>query len=185
MKFRRLLVLVAAVTILNGCVTWKQVTVSNKTVTQSGMSLDLPVGWVSIKLNSNLNIVSKDGPSLNSIAIETSPFKTISKVLKVSVDNSLDMLEASKKFIAFWSKNRGITDFDIVKEDYVEIVGKGYFIVEWTFKDENGMTVRQISQGTVHGNNIVTITFAAPNIYYYGENVETVKEVFSSVRYTK
>jgi len=184
MNLKKLLVLVTTIAALSGCVAqWQQVNQQNRTVTQSGMTVDLPIGWVSLNFNEKLNLSSTDGPSLNSVVVETLSLKDIAKKLKVPVDNNMDMLEASKKYIAYWSSQKSITDFDVVEEDYIELASKGHYYVEWTYKDENGTTIRQAAQGTVKGGDILNVTFTAPDIYYYKKSIATVKDIFASVRY--
>lgn len=177
--------LVAIVAIgLSGCVAqWEKVSSKNKTVSQSGMMLELPDNWVVINPNKKLHIVSHDGPSLNSITIEKIELADMSKKLNVPVSQSMDMLEASKKFLSYWSKSTGVSEFDVVTEDYVETQGKGQFYIEWTFKDPEGATIRTISQGTIIGNALINVGYTAPNIHYFDKHSDAFKSILSSIRY--
>jgi GMP synthase PP-ATPase subunit len=184
MNLSKIFVVVSAVVMLSACVAqWQNVSSANQTVQQSGMSIDLPVGWVSIAVNKQLQIASKDGPGLNTLALETVEFKDMEKSLKVNIDKNMDMLEASKKYIAYWSNANQIPDFDIIKEDFVEVQGIGHFYVEWKIKDKQGSTIRYLAQGTIKNDSIVAVLYAAPNIYYYDKNLPIVKSVFSSIRH--
>lgn len=184
MNYKNIGLVIFASLLLGGCVAqWKAVNSQNRIIAQSGTQVELPLGWVSIEVNKKLAVVSNDGPSLNAVAIETLALADIQKELKSGVDANMDMLEASKKYLAFWSKRNNIADFDIVKEDFVEIDGRGHYVVEWTFKDENGTTVRNIAQGTVKNNSIVNIAYSAPNIHYFARHKDQVNAIFASVKY--
>lgn len=184
MNFRKITIVIFATLILGGCVAqWQAVTNQNQLVTQAGTQVELPVGWVSIEVNKKFTLASIDGPGLNALSIESIPLSDIQKELKTGVNSDMDMLEASKKYLAYWSKKSGISDFDIVHEDFVEIKGQGHYVVKWTFKDDNGTTLSNIAQGTVRGEKIVNIEFRAPSIHYFERHQAQVKSIFASVTY--
>ena len=184
MNHRKLSLVLLATLVLGGCVAqWTKVTNLNNKITQSGMTVELPVGWVGLAVNKKLQVASKDGMGLNALVVETLPFSDIQKSLDIKIDSNMDMLEASKKYLAYWSKQHNITDFDVAVEDYVELAGKGHFYIEWTYKDSNGTTMRNATQGTVKSASIVNVLFAAPNIYYYEKNISIVKDIMASVKH--
>lgn len=171
--------------IISGCgVTWEPVSEKNKIVTVGVMSVEMPAGWNVIRLDKNNNVASKDGPALNALFVEELPFKDIEKILKIKLSHNMDALEASKQYMAFWSSQTKNSTFDVVREDYVERDGKGHYIIEWTFKDENGTTIRNLAQGRVEGGSIFNIHFIAPQIHYYDKSIQAAENALKTVTYT-
>ncbi|MGQ8364733.1 hypothetical protein [Glaciecola sp. 1036] len=184
MNIKRILVVSLTIVLLSGCVAqWQKVNSKNAKVTQQGMTITLPDGWVTIAVNKNLTIASKDGPSLNSMLIETIPFSTLEKVLETKIKSDMDVLEASKTYISYWSKMNNVTDFDIVSEDYREMDSVGHYFVEWTHRDSNGTTMRHVTQGTIKGKNLVKVSFSAPNIHYFNENLPAFNQVVEQIEH--
>lgn len=182
MKYRLTLVMFVFFA-LNGCVAqWKIVTDKNQTITQNGVSIDLPLGWVTISPKKTLQLTSFDGPSLNIISIETIKLKDIEKALKIKLPEEMDMLFTSKQFIAFWSHKTGISEFTVSSNNYVEQNGHDFFKVEWFFKDENGVTVNNISQGTIVAKQLVSIGYSAPRIHYFDKSFNDFNVLLQSMK---
>ena len=91
---------------LSGCgAQWHRVNSENSRIDRHGLELELPKGWVTIPLNKSMQVTSNDGPLLNSIVVETILLKDIEKKLKITLPKEIDSLNASKQFLAYWSKN--------------------------------------------------------------------------------
>lgn len=182
MKYKLSLVIFTFI-ILNGCVAqWALVTDKNQTITQSGISISLPLGWVTISPRKTLQLTSFDGPSLNMITIETIKLKDIEKELKIKLPDDMDMLFTSKQFIAFWSRKTGISEFTVSSNNYIEQNGHDFFKVEWFFKDESGVTVKNISQGTIIAGELVNVGYSAPKIHYYNKSFNDFNVLLGSMK---
>ncbi len=179
---KRLSIIIALTAIFSGCVAqWKGVTTQNNKVNQNGLALTLPDGWVTLKVNKELQITSFDGPSLNQISVETIKLKDMEKELKISIPTELDSLDASKQFIAYWSSKTGVSEFEVISNKFVESNGQPFFKVEWKFKDENGLTVRNVSQGYTKNGSLTHVAYSAPGIHYYDKSFSVYEDLCNNM----
>lgn len=179
---KRLIIMLFTTVILFGCAAqWQGVTTSNKVIKQNGLTLELPEGWVTIKINENLQITSLDGPGLNQVSVESIKLKDIEKKLKIELARDIDALDASKQFLAYWSSQTGISEFDIISNNYVEHNGQSYFKIQWQFKDTSGVVVRNISQGFVANGMLTHVAFSAPRTHYFDKSLMAYNEILSAL----
>ncbi len=183
---KRLIIMLFTTVFLSGCAAqWQGVTTSNKVIKQNGLTLELPEGWVTIKINENLQITSLDGPGLNQISVETIKLKDIEKKLKIELSKDIDTLDASKQFLAYWSSQTGISEFDITSNNYVEQNDHSYFKIQWQFKDTSGVLVRNISQGFVANGLLTHVAFSAPHTHYFDKSESAYNEILNALSHSE
>jgi len=180
---KRIIGLLICILVVSGCAPqWKRVSEKNRVIQQQGLQLELPINWVTIASNKKSQFTSFDGPSLNAIVMETIEFKDVEKKLKIKLTEELDVLTASKHFLAYWSKTTGISEFSLDANSFIDQDGISYFKLSWHFVDTDGVTVKSLVQGTILRKNIVVVGYSAPKTYYFDKTFVEFEKVLQTIK---
>jgi PsbP len=146
-----------------------------------GYRVELPLGWVRYTRDPDQDlVVTRDGPQLQLIFIERVPVNQELRNTKKKLAKGMIPQEAAEVLLDNMASNDKITSFAVKENAPARIAGKPGFKATVTYKTKDGLGMRSIVYGTLAGENLYVIRYAAPQRHYFEKDLAAFERVAKS-----
>jgi hypothetical protein len=146
-------------------------------------TVELPQGWVRFTQAPDRDVlVTKDGPLLQHIFIERVPVDSPLKHTKKRLARGMIPQEAAEVLLDNIGSNERITAFEVRENRPARVGGAPGFRAVLTYRTRDGLRMRSIIYGTLVGDTLYVIKYAAPQRYYFDRDVAAFEKVTQSFK---
>ena len=180
---KNLFLLIVVMFLLNGCVPWLR-TGGPYEATRENISLELPDGWMRLNSNDYL-LLTRDGVLLQSILVENINVNDGLKHTKKKFRKGMLPLEATEVIVDNIASNSQVHNFEVKESKSAKVAGKAGFRVVYSYKTVEGLKMKGVVYGLMHGEWFYLIRYAAPKRHYFDRDLNTFEQVVASAHLIK
>jgi hypothetical protein len=204
MMIRKILALLALVTVLSGCAPtpyWTLTDGANKVAQSKSFEMTVPEGWNrttaadtwdQLTIDDKVQTVllermaaSRDGTGIHTITVTRRYPDTAFPAIKKKSHANMLPLEVADLYVSDLRKRSGLERLKVLSNKPVQVNGKPAYQLVMEFKNEDGLRVRIVSHGFVDNTGFYTINYRAPTLYYYERDYGDYARLVRSFRQLK
>jgi hypothetical protein len=158
--------------LIAGCAPWAAVDSTNRLIKVKGdYTLEAPIGWVRRNFDVYDVFISRDGPSLNFIAIDREKHQRELPLTKRKT--SADMLphEVAELVIAEQKAVDSRGSFSVLSSQPAMLNGKPAVRVHTRWKNERGLPIERLTYALVDLKGRLAFIYEAPGLVYFQKRV--------------
>jgi hypothetical protein len=163
-----------------GCAPWMQVG-GLYTSKSHNFSAELPQGWMRLNTKEYM-LITRDGVILQNIVIERRPIDEEFEYTKRKLSKGILPQEAAGVIIDNINSSQEVLNFEVVENSPAKINESSGFKVVYTYKNKDGLRLKNIYYGFVDGEWFYSIRYAAALRHYFETDLESFEELFKSFR---
>lgn len=172
--------LMALALMLSGCAgPWESVP---HTINTAFWSIRPPEGWMDLRTGDS-DMLSKDGPFLEYIFVESRSLKQGFRFIKQKITPQMLPLEVAELIIDSMRADPIIRRFRLISSDPAILGGHGGFKLTYRYEDQNGVDIKAVYYGVVLGNMFFNLRYTATRRYYFDSQLAAFKRVVDSLRF--
>ncbi|WP_078120404.1 PsbP-related protein [Thiosocius teredinicola] len=170
--------------LLGGCAgTWTRVDNTNAHYTDPRYELDLPDGWVRVKVFETL-YVTRDGVGVQQISVA---FREHEKAFENSEqDAGTDLLpaELADRYIAEMkaSDSNGLPSLEVLSNSPSTVDGHDAFRLHVRFVSHDGLRYERIAHGFATDAGFYLVTYQAPTLHFFERDQLTYQQLLNSFK---
>ena len=169
---------------LSGCATWVQVG-GNYETSSHNFKTELPDKWWRYNLDSSKVLITKDGASLQWIAISRTAIDEKLDFTQKKFSKQMLPQEAAEVVIDNFRSNPQISNLQIIENNPAMIGGYAGFKIVYQYQTDKGLTKKGVYYCSLVNEWRYQIIYEAPARYYFAKNLyalENIKESFKLLR---
>jgi len=175
---KKLLLLFCLALLLYGCAPWMR-TGGPYTASEENVALELPDGWMRRNIKDYL-IITRDGLLLQSILVEKIGVQDTLRHTKKKFRKGMLPLEAAEVIMDNIASSETVHGFEIKENKPAKIDGKPGFRAAYTYKTDDGLKMKGVAYGLMHGECFYVLQYAAPQRHYFDRDLKTFERVVAS-----
>jgi len=172
-----------AAILMAGCATASFTAVSGKlALLDQGLDVSLPEGWYRAEAVREALLLTRDGPQLQFIYLQrVSLDKELSHTKRKFARGMLprDAVELEAENLR---ANQAAIDFGLLEKAPVIVAGQPGFRLVYTWKTKEGLRLKAVHYGVLHGNGLYRLIYQAAARHYFDRDLETFERVRESFR---
>jgi hypothetical protein len=146
-------------------------------------TVELPQGWVRYTQNRDRDVlVTKDGPRLQHVFIERVPVDSPLSHTKKRLARGMIPQEAAEVILDNIGSNERLTGFEVRENRPARVGGAPGFRAVVTYKTKDGLRMKSVVYGTLVGDALYVIKYAAPQRYYFDRDAAAFEKVAQSFK---
>jgi len=172
-----------AAVLMAGCATASFSPVSGKlALLDQGLEVNLPEGWYRAEAVREALLLTRDGPQLQFIYLQrVSLDKELSHTKRKFARGMLprDAVELEAENLR---ANPTTTDFELVEDTPVTVAGRPGFRLVYRWKTKEGLRLKAVHYGFLHGNALYRLIYQAAARYYFDRDLATFERMKESLK---
>jgi len=170
-----------------GCVTLPWVPAEALYTSQTkDYSVALPKGWMRWNLDEDDDLlVTRDGTSLQSILIVRVHVDDKLRHTKKKLAKGMMPQEAAEVILDNYGSDPNIFAFEVKENSPASISGLRGFRAVYTYKTKDGLKMKGVFYGSMRGDVLYGIRYAAPQRHYFDRDMKTFERVLASFKLAK
>lgn len=181
MKRITVLVLTLALT-LAGCAVWQRVDTPRAEAPDKSYSVDLPVGWVRLMLNTDGLEVTRDGLALNRIQVRRVDLAKAFPTLKKAANADMLPSELAELQIAEFKSADQETVISVHENAPAMVGGQPGYRLHLQYRNPRGLGMDRIVQGCATAKGYFTLSYEAPGLHYWQRDLPAFEKAAASFR---
>ena len=169
---------------LSGCATWVQVG-GNYETSSHNFKTELPEGWRRYNHDSSKVLITKDGLSLQWIAISRAPIDEKLSFTQKKFSKQMLPQEAAEVAIDNFRSNPKISNMQIIENSPAVIGGYNGFKIVYKYQTDKGLTKTGVYYCSLVDEWGYKINYEAPARYYYSKYLPALEKVRESFKLLK
>jgi hypothetical protein len=165
---------------LTACAPWSRVTGLAEGPGRH-FSVNIPAGWMKFNSDNQL-LISKDGPFLQYILVESRNLEMPFAHTKRRMNQAMLPQEAAEVILDDLRLDRAVRNLHVLENGPVDVARQDGFEILFTYKNQDGLTIKTVYQGFIRGGMFYSIRFTAAERCYFAKDVDTFKEVLASFK---
>jgi hypothetical protein len=170
--------------ILTGCATWVQVG-GNYEANSHNFKTELPDKWWRYNLDSKRVLITKDGLSLQWIAVSRSPVDEKLAFTQRNISKQMLPQEVAEVVIDNFRSNPQIYNLLIIENTPALLGGYPGFKLVYQYQTDAGLTKKGVYYCSLVGDWRYKINYEAPARYYYAKEFSALQKVKASFKLLK
>jgi hypothetical protein len=166
---------------LMGCAKWEKVGGLYETSSHN-FKTDFPDGWRKYNHDSSQVLITKDGFSLQWIAISRTPIDKELEYTQKKFSKQMLPIEVAEVVIDNLRSNPQISRMEILENNPALIGGYPGFKILYEYETEKGLTRKGVSYCNLVGEWCYKISYEAPARYYFERDLPALQKVKESFK---
>ncbi len=166
-----------------GCAPWTQVGGLYKNESYN-FSVELPQGWMKWNQGEHL-FITRDGISLQYIQIGRVKIEEPLKHTKKKFSKGMLPQEAAEVYLDDIASNSNMINLEVIENLPATISGIPGFKAVYTYKNKDGLKLKNIHYGFIMENWVYGINYNAAQRYYFDKDTNQFEKVFESFKLIK
>ena len=129
--------------------------------------------------------VTRDGTSLHAITITRRYPDTAFPTIKKKSSAKMLAPEAADLYVSELRKRTGLERLTVVSNKPATVDGKQGFQLVMQYKNDDGLRIQFMTYGFVDKTGFYTITYRAPNLYYFDRDFKVFTKAVASFKQLK
>jgi hypothetical protein len=134
--------------------------------------------------DSNNILISRDGPALQFITLETATHEKAFEKIKEVSDGSMLPSELAELTIALIKTQQNSTSVEVVENKPIVISGNDGFRLHVSFENQKGLNYEGVIYGVADNEKVFLLSFYATQIHYFPRDLPVFEKLVSSFRLT-
>ena len=172
-----------AAVLMAGCATASFTAVSGKlALLDQGFEATLPEGWYRAAAVREALLLTRDGPQLQFIYLQRVSLEKELSHTKRRLARGMPPRDAVELEAENLRANPGAIDFGLLEKVPVTVAGQPGFRLVYGWKTKEGLRLKAVHYGVVHGNGLYRLIYQAAARHYFDRDLDTFERVRESFR---
>jgi hypothetical protein len=145
-------------------------------------SIRPPAGWMDLR-TAESDMLSKDGPYLEYILVQSRPLKEGFRFTKQKISPEMLPLEVAELITDSMRCDPFIRRFRLLSSEPAMLGGRSGFKLTYSYQDQNGVAIKAIYYGVVLRNTFFNLRYTAARRYYFDSQLSAFNKVVDSLRF--
>jgi hypothetical protein len=146
-------------------------------------TVELPEGWVRFTQSRDQDVLlTRDGPRLQHVFIERVPVDHPLSHTKKRLARGMIPQEAAEVILDNIGSNESLTGFEVRENRPARVGGQPGFRAAVTYKTKDGLRMKSVVYGTLVGDALFVVKYAAPQRHYFDRDLALFEKVVQSFK---
>jgi hypothetical protein len=146
-------------------------------------TVELPQGWVRYTQDRDQDVaVTRDGPLLQLIYIERVPVDRELSSTKKRLARGMIPQEAAEVILDNLASSQKVTAFEVQENAPARLSGRSGFKAVVSYKTKDGLRMKSVIYGSLVGDDLYVVRYAAPQRYYFGRDFKAFERVVQTFK---
>ena len=170
LRFLTTFVVASTMLLSGGCELWKSGG-SVFTSSKHAYSLPVPAGWSYATTMGPDFVASKDGLTLQSIAVQVSPLEDALMHSERSLRVDMIPFEVAETIIDDLRADRELDSLAVLRNEPATIGGRVGFKLTLAYRNHDQLRMTETRYAVIHSGQLWTLRFRAPSRHYHGRDL--------------
>ncbi|HRH82021.1 MAG TPA: hypothetical protein PLW81_13330 [Thiobacillaceae bacterium] len=176
------ILILALLLVLAGCAVWQRVDNARAEAPDKSYTVDLPLGWVRLMLDSQAIALTRDGFALNRIYIQRLDLAKAFPQLKKHASAELLPSELAEQQIAEAKTAAKETVLTVLENAPTLVGGQPGYRLRLQQRNPRGLALDRVIYGCATAKGYFTLTYEAPALHYAARNLPEFEKTVASFR---